>query len=75
MTEIVSFTLLDLVIMTFELLLCVIVYAVIRSYFENRKWKKHIYLILEEYRAKYGEDESCELLLYREVNDLKGDVE
>lgn len=71
MTEIISFTLLDLVIMTF----CVIVYAVIRSYFENRKWKKHIYLILEEYRAKYGIDEGCELLLYHEVNDLKGDVE
>ena len=75
MTEIVSFTLLDLVIMTFELLLCVIVYAVIRSYFENKKWEKHIYLILEEYRAKYGEDESCELLLYREADNLKGGVE
>ena len=45
------------------------------GYFEDRRWKKHIYLILEEYRAKYGEDESCELLLYREVNDLKGEIE
>lgn len=75
MTEIVSFTLLDLAILTFELLFCIIVYAVIRSYFENRKWKKHIYLILEEYRAKYGVDESCELLLYCEVNNLRGDSE
>ena len=38
----VVFTFLDLEIMTFELLLGVIVYAVIRSYFEDRKWKKRI---------------------------------
>jgi len=39
MTEVV-FTFLDLEIMTFELLLGIIVYAVIKGYFEDRKWKK-----------------------------------
>lgn len=37
----VVFTFLDLEIMTFELLLGVIVYSVIKGYFEDRKWKKN----------------------------------
>ena len=39
MTEVV-FIFLDLEIMTFELLLGIIVYAVIKGYFEDGKWKK-----------------------------------
>ena len=63
---------LDLAIVGLELLICMIIYAVIKGYIDNKRWEKHIYLILEEYRAKYGVDEGCEMLLYKEAN--KGDV-
>lgn len=42
MTGVVLFTFLDLEIITFELLIGIIVYAVIKSYFEDRKLKKKI---------------------------------
>ena len=55
------------------LMLCfIIVYAVIKSYFDNKRWEKHTYQILKQYREKYGNDIECENLCY---NKFDGDVE
>lgn len=70
---IITYTIFDLLIIGLELLSCMVVYAIIRSYFYEKKWENHIYLILEEYRAKYGKDEGCEMLLFRKANNLVGD--
>lgn len=59
---------LDLAILLGELLICAIVFAIVKGWYDNRRWEKRIYKILEEYRAKYGVDEGCEMLLYKEVN-------
>jgi hypothetical protein len=71
MTEIIMYNSLDLAIMLFELVFAMIVFAIVKGWYENRKWEKHIYQILEQYRAKYGVDEGCEMLLYEkeELND------
>lgn len=69
MTEIIMYNSLDLVILLVELLICTIVFAIVKGWCDNKKWEKHIYNVLEEYRAKYGVDEGCEMLLYREVNE------
>ena len=69
MTEIIMYNSLDLVILLGELLICTIVFAIVKGWYDNRRWEKRIYKILEEYRAKYGVDEGCEMLLYREVNE------
>lgn len=69
MTEIIMYNSLDLVILLVELLVCAIVFAIVKGWYDNKKWEKHIYNVLEEYRAKYGVDEGCEMLLYREVNE------
>ena len=68
MTEI-ALTLLDWAIILSEFLVAMIVYAIVKGWIDNKKWEKHIYKILEEYRAKYGVDEGCELLLYKKVNE------
>ena len=47
-----------------------IIFAVVKSYYDNKRWEKHIYQILEQYRAKYGVDEECENLCFYD-----GDVE
>ena len=70
MTEIIMYNLLDLVIILVDLLVCTIVFAIVKGWYDNKKWEKHIYKILEQYRGKYGVDEGCEMLLYE-----KGDVE
>lgn len=69
MTEIIMYNSLDLAILLAELLICTIVFAIVKGWYDNRRWEKRIYKILEEYRAKYGVDEGCEMLLYREVNE------
>ena len=69
MTEVIMYNSLDLAILLAELLVCTIVFAIVKGYYDNRRWEKRIYKILEEYRAKYGVDQGCEMLLYREVNE------
>ena len=69
MTEIIMYNSLDLAILFAELLICTIVFAIVKGWYDNRRWEKRIYKILEGYRAKYGVDEGCEMLLYREVNE------
>lgn len=69
MTEIIMYNLLDLVLILIELLVCAIVFAIVKGWYDNRKWEKHIYQILEQYRAKYGVDEGCEMLLYKELEE------
>lgn len=68
MTEI-ALTLLDWTIILFEMAIAMIIFAIVKGWYDNRKWKNHIYQILEEYRAKYGVDSGCELLLYRKTNN------
>ena len=63
MTEI-SLTLLDWAIILFEMVITMIVYAIIKGWYDNRRWEKHIYQILKQYRSKYGEDIECENLKY-----------
>lgn len=70
MTEIIMYNSLDLVILLVELLICTIVFAIVKGWYDNyRRWEKRIYKILEEYRAKYGVDQGCEMLMYKEVNE------
>lgn len=69
MTEVIMYNSLDLVILLAELLVCTIVFAIVKGWYDNRRWEKRIYKILEEYRAKYGVDQGCEMLLYKEVNE------
>lgn len=75
MTEIIMYNSLDLVILSGELLICAIVFAIVKGWYDNKKWEKHIYKVLEEYRARYGVDDGCELLLYKKANGLDGDEE
>lgn len=69
MTEVIMYNSLDLAILLAELLICTIVFAIVKGWYDNRRWEKHIYKILEEYRAKYGVDEGCEMLMYKKVNE------
>ena len=69
MTEIIMYNSLDFVILLVELLICTIVFAIVKGWYDNRRWEKHIYKILEQYRAKYGVDQGCEMLIYKEVNE------
>ena len=69
MTEIIMYNSFDLAIMLFELVFAMIVFAIVKGWYDNRKWEKHIYQVVEQYRAKYGVDEGCEMLLYKELND------
>lgn len=69
MTEIIMYNSLDLAIMLFELVFAMIVFAIVKGWYDNRKWEKHIYQILKQYRAKYGVDEGCEMLLYKELEE------
>ena len=48
------------------LLICAIVYAVVKGYVENKRWEKNVYKKLEKYRGKYGVDESCEHIFERD---------
>lgn len=63
-------TILNCIVVMVELLILAIVYGLVQSWYSNKRWEKKIYLIVEEYRAKYGIDEGCELLMFREVNNL-----
>ena len=69
MTEIIMYNSFDLAIMLFELVFAMIVFAIVKGGYDNRKWEKHIYQVVEQYRAKYGVDESCEMLLYKELQE------
>ena len=69
MAEIIMYNSFDLAIMLFELVFAMIVFAIVKGWYDNRKWEKHIYQVVEQYRAKYGVDEGCEMLLYKELND------
>lgn len=69
MTEVIMYNSLDLAILFAELLVCTIVFAIVKGWYDNRRWEKRIYKILEEYRAKYGVDQGCEMLMYKEVNE------
>ena len=69
MTEIIMYNSLDLAIILFELLFAMIVFAIVKGWYDNRKWEKHIYQVVEQYRAKYGVDEGCEMLMYKELEE------
>ena len=69
MTEIIMYNSFDLAIMLFELVFAMIVFAIVKGWYDNRKWEKHIYQVVEQYRAKYGVDEGCEMLLYKELDE------
>jgi hypothetical protein len=69
MTGMMTYSAFDMLYAFSVLLICTIVYAIVKGWYDNRKWEKHIYQILEQYRAKYGKDPGCELLIYKEVND------
>lgn len=71
MSEVMSFTLLDMAYCSAIMLISMIVYAVVKSYFDNKKFEKHIYKVVENYRAKYGVDNGCEMLLYLKNNPDK----
>ena len=69
MTKIIMCDLFDLAIILFELVFAMIVFAIVKGWYDNKKWEKHIYQVVEQYRAKYGVDESCEMLLYKELEE------
>ena len=69
MTEIIMYNSFDLAIMLFELVFAMIVFAIVKGWYDNRKWEKHIYQVVEQYRAKYGVDEGCEMLVYKELEE------
>ena len=69
MTEIIMYNSLDLVILLVELLICTIVFAIVKGWYDNKRWEKHIYKILKQYADHYGVDEGCEMLMYKEVNE------
>ena len=69
MTEIIMYNSFDLAIILFEMVFAMIVFAIVKGWYDNRKWEKHIYQVVEQYRAKYGVDESCEMLLYKELKE------
>jgi hypothetical protein len=69
MTEIIMYNSLDLVLWLIGILVCTIVFAIVKGWYDNKKWEKHIYKILEQYREKYGVDEGCEMLMYKEENE------
>ena len=46
MTEIIMYNSFDLAIMLFELVFAMIVFAIVKGWYDNRKWEKHIYQIL-----------------------------
>jgi len=69
MTEIIIYNSFDLAIILFELVFAMIVFAIVKGWYDNRKWETHIYQVVEQYRAKYGVDESCEMLLYKELEE------
>lgn len=54
----------EIILITIVFLFGIFVYGLIKGWMDNRRWEKHIYQILEQYRAKYGKDQSCELLMY-----------
>lgn len=68
MTEIASIYF-NWAILLFEMVIAMIIFAIVKGWYDNRRWKSHVYQILEEYRAKYGVDSGCELLLYRKTNN------
>lgn len=57
------------VILCFGMITVMILYAIIKGWIDNKRWEKNIYQILEQYRAKYGVDEGCELLMYKEKSE------
>lgn len=57
------------VILCFGMIMVMILYAIIKGWIDNKRWEKNIYQILEQYRAKYGVDEGCELLMYKEKSE------
>lgn len=69
MTEIIMYNSFDLAIILFEMVFAMIVFAIVKGWYDNKKWEKHIYHVVEQYRAKYGVDESCEMLLYKELEE------
>lgn len=69
MTGIIMYSALDLAIIGFEMVIAMIVYAIVKGWYDNRRWEKHIYQIVEQYRAKYGVDEGCEMLMYKELEE------
>lgn len=69
MTEIIMYDSLDLAVILFELVFAMIVFAIVKGWYDNKKWEKHIYQVVEQYRAKYGVDEGCEMLLYKELEE------
>lgn len=69
MTEVLMLSLLDMAIFLFEILMGAIVFAIVKGWYDNRRWEKHIYQIVEQYRAKYGVDQGCEMLLYKELEE------
>ena len=69
MTEIIMYNSFDLAIILFEMVFAMIIFAIVKGWYDNKKWEKHIYQVVEQYRAKYGVDEGCEMLLYKELND------
>ena len=68
MSEIIIYNSFDLAIVGFEMVIAMIVYAIVKAWYDNRKFEKNSYQILEQYRAKYGVDEGCELLMYKELD-------
>ena len=39
-----------------------IVYAIVKGWYDNKRWEKKIYKILERYRNKYGDDAECGMI-------------
>ena len=61
MTEIMTFTMLDMAYILTVSLICMIAYAMVRGWYDNQRWEKKMYKKVERYRAKYGEDMECEM--------------
>ena len=40
-----------------------VIYAIVKSYLDNKRWERDMYKRLERYRSKYGFDDECEIIV------------
>ena len=74
MTEVIMYNSIDLAIILLEILAGMFVFAIVKGWYDNRRWEKHIYQIVEQYRSKYGINHDCEMLMYKELKKDDDDM-
>lgn len=65
------FTVFDLMAFLSAIITLMVFDLIVQGFWISRTKKQEYFQILEQYRAKYGVDEGCELLLFTEVNENK----